>query len=199
VCAPAAPSTWWRLPSGRCALDRVLDGRDVRTGDILLGLESSGLHSNGYTLARRVLLGEGRLALDAHMPELNTTLADELLKPTRIYVKPVLQVLDAGVPVRALAHVTGDGPLQSRAHREAGRVRHRTLARDSAIFACCNASAGSPKRRCTARSTWGSGSRWWWRRREPTPHGDCSNAQVSPYTFSVVRPRTPSGRSTSVR
>jgi phosphoribosylformylglycinamidine cyclo-ligase len=94
---------------GTVALDRVLDGRDVRTGDILLGLESSGLHSNGYTLARRVLLGEGRLALDAHMPELNTTLADELLKPTRIYVKPVLQVLDAGVPVRALAHVTGDG------------------------------------------------------------------------------------------
>jgi phosphoribosylformylglycinamidine cyclo-ligase len=94
---------------GTVALDRVLDGRHVRAGDVLLGLESAGLHSNGYTLARRVLLGDGRLALDAHMPELGTTLADELLKPTRIYVKPVLQVLDAGVPVRALAHVTGDG------------------------------------------------------------------------------------------
>jgi len=94
---------------GTVALDRVLDGRDVRAGDVLLGLESAGLHSNGYTLARKVLLGDGRLTLDRYVPELGTTLADELLKPTRIYVKPVLQVLDAGLPVRALAHVTGDG------------------------------------------------------------------------------------------
>jgi len=94
---------------GTVALDRVLDGAAVRAGDVLLGLESSGLHSNGYTLARRALLDRGRLTLDAHVAELGCTLAEELLRPTRIYVRPVLAVLDAGVPVRALAHITGDG------------------------------------------------------------------------------------------
>lgn len=94
---------------GVVALDRVLSGQDVAAGDVLIGIESNGLHSNGFTLARRALLEEGGLALDAMVPELGTTLADALLAPTRIYVRPVLKVLDAGVPVRALAHVTGDG------------------------------------------------------------------------------------------
>ena len=94
---------------GTVALDRVLDGRTIRAGDVLLGLESAGLHSNGYTLARRVLLERAGLSLDARVPELGCTLADELLRPTRIYVKPVLAVLEAGLPVHALAHVTGDG------------------------------------------------------------------------------------------
>jgi len=94
---------------GVVALDRVLDGRAVRAGDILIGLESNGLHSNGFTLARRVLLERGGLKLDANVAELGTTLAEELLRPTHIYVKPVLQLLDAGIPVRALAHITGDG------------------------------------------------------------------------------------------
>ena len=94
---------------GTVALDRVLTGSAVEAGDVLLGLESAGLHSNGFTLARRALLELGELALDARVPELGCTLADELLRPTRIYVKPILSVLDAGVPVHALAHITGDG------------------------------------------------------------------------------------------
>jgi len=94
---------------GTVALDRVIDGAAVTAGDVLVGLESSGLHSNGYTLARRVLLDRGGLALDAHVGDLGCTLAEELLRPTRIYVKPVLELLDQGLPVRALAHITGDG------------------------------------------------------------------------------------------
>jgi phosphoribosylformylglycinamidine cyclo-ligase len=94
---------------GTVALDRIITGAGVRAGDVLLGLDSTGLHSNGYTLARRTLLESARLELDAHVVELGCTLAEELLRPTRIYVKPVLDVLDAGLPVRALAHVTGDG------------------------------------------------------------------------------------------
>ena len=94
---------------GTVALDRVVAGQDVQAGDVLLGLESTGLHSNGFTLARRALLERGGLRLEAQVPELGCTLADELLRPTRIYVKPVLAVLEAGLPVRALAHVTGDG------------------------------------------------------------------------------------------
>lgn len=94
---------------GTVALDRVLTGEAVRGGDVLLGIESAGLHSNGYTLARRTLLERARLRLEQHVPELGRTLADELLEPTRIYVRPVLAVLEAGLPVHALAHVTGDG------------------------------------------------------------------------------------------
>jgi phosphoribosylformylglycinamidine cyclo-ligase len=94
---------------GTVELGRVLTGSDVRAGDLLLGLESAGLHSNGFTLARRALLEQGGLALDARVAELGGTLADELLRPTRIYVKPILAVLDAGVTVHALAHITGDG------------------------------------------------------------------------------------------
>jgi phosphoribosylformylglycinamidine cyclo-ligase len=94
---------------GTVALDRVLTGVDVQAGDLLLGLESAGLHSNGFTLARRALLEQGGMALEGRVPELGCTLADELLRPTRIYVKPILAVLDAGLPVHALAHITGDG------------------------------------------------------------------------------------------
>jgi phosphoribosylformylglycinamidine cyclo-ligase len=94
---------------GLVALDRIIAGQAVRPGDVLLGLESTGLHSNGYTLARRVLLERAGLALDAHVAELGCSLADELLRPTRIYVKPVLDVLDRNLPVNALAHLTGDG------------------------------------------------------------------------------------------
>jgi phosphoribosylformylglycinamidine cyclo-ligase len=94
---------------GTVALDRVLDGREIRAGDVLLGLESNGLHANGYTLARRVLLDRAGLRLDAHVADLGSTLAEELLRPTAIYVRAVLPLLEAGLPVRALAHVSGDG------------------------------------------------------------------------------------------
>src|SRR5437016_1374485 len=94
---------------GTVALDRIIDGNAVREGDVLLGLESAGLHSNGYTLARRALLERGRLALEDHVAELGCTLADELLRPTRIYVPAVLPLLEAGLSIRALAHITGDG------------------------------------------------------------------------------------------
>jgi phosphoribosylformylglycinamidine cyclo-ligase len=93
---------------GVVALDRIVAGDDVQAEDVLLGIESDGLHSNGFTLVRRTLERAG-LGVEARVPELGCTLAEELLRPTRIYVKPVLDVLDAGLPVRALAHVTGDG------------------------------------------------------------------------------------------
>jgi len=78
--------------------DRILDGRSIVPGDVLLGLASSGPHSNGYSLVRKII-GEEHLASD---------LADSLMEPTRIYVKPVLKLL-AGFPVKGLAHITGGG------------------------------------------------------------------------------------------
>jgi phosphoribosylformylglycinamidine cyclo-ligase len=95
------------LPPGR----EPIVGRGIRPGDRVLGLRSSGLHSNGYTLARRVLLADAGLALDARLPELSRTLGEELLEPTRIYVRSVLALLESGVDVRGLAHVTGEGLL----------------------------------------------------------------------------------------
>jgi phosphoribosylformylglycinamidine cyclo-ligase len=94
---------------GTVALDAIVTGRDCRPGDALLGLPSSGLHSNGYSLARRALAG---LALDARPEPLGGfTVAEALLEPTVIYVRAVLELLRSGVPVHGLAHITGGGLL----------------------------------------------------------------------------------------
>jgi len=89
--------------------ERELLGPDrVRPGDLLLGLSSSGLHSNGYSLVRRVLLEEGGWGLDEVVPRLGRTLADELLEPTAIYTEPLLALSRAGL-ARSAAHITGGG------------------------------------------------------------------------------------------
>jgi phosphoribosylformylglycinamidine cyclo-ligase len=90
---------------------RVLTGKDVRPGDLVLGLASSGIHSNGLTLARRVLFDRAGMRPTDHVAELGRAVGEELLTPTRIYVPAVLQMLDEGLAVRALAHLTGDGFL----------------------------------------------------------------------------------------
>lgn len=87
---------------------RLIDGSAIRPGDRLLGLASSGLHSNGYTLARRVVCERLGLKIGDLLPGVGRTVADELLTPTRIYVKPILALLRE-VPVGAMAHVTGGG------------------------------------------------------------------------------------------
>ena len=92
----------------------ILPRPDVAVGDLVIGLPSSGVHSNGYSLVRR-LAAEEKLAWDAPAPFApGTTLADALLTPTRIYVKPVLAALEAtggatDGPIKALAHITGGG------------------------------------------------------------------------------------------
>jgi len=90
---------------GAVEKSRIIDGRAVRAGDALLGLASSGPHSNGYSLVRRIVEHSGA-ALDA--PFGDDTLASALLAPTRIYVKPLLTLLGE-FPIHAMAHVTGGG------------------------------------------------------------------------------------------
>jgi phosphoribosylformylglycinamidine cyclo-ligase len=92
---------------------RIIDGSAVRAGDVLIALASSGLHSNGYGLARKAIFERGKLKAADKPPELGgKTVAEELLTPTRIYVKPVASVLGAykaRPPVKALCHITGSG------------------------------------------------------------------------------------------
>jgi phosphoribosylformylglycinamidine cyclo-ligase len=92
---------------GTVAIDAIVDGSAVRPGDPVIGLPSSGLHSNGYTLARSALNG---LSLGEDPDgRLGRPLGEELLEPTEIYVKPVLELLRSEVEVRGLAHLTSGG------------------------------------------------------------------------------------------
>jgi phosphoribosylformylglycinamidine cyclo-ligase len=99
---------------GTVALDDIILGDRIAPGDALIGVPSSGLHSNGYTLARRALQEPGPthagLTLDDRPAELGgASVADALLEPTVIYVRAVLDLLRSGVPVHGLAHITGGG------------------------------------------------------------------------------------------
>jgi phosphoribosylformylglycinamidine cyclo-ligase len=91
---------------GAVEKSKLLDGAAVRAGDVLLGIASSGPHSNGYSLVRRILERAGRpLDLDVG----GVSLADALMAPTTIYVKPVLALLAGAQPIHAMAHITGGG------------------------------------------------------------------------------------------
>ncbi len=91
---------------------RLIDGRAIRPGDVVLGLESSGLHSNGYSLVRKIVFEMGRLDIDEHVSELEQTVAEALLEPTRIYARALTDLMNhypRRTIIRGLAHITGGG------------------------------------------------------------------------------------------
>ena len=96
---------------GTVRLDRVIVGRDLKPDDRVIGIASNGIHSNGFTLARKALFQVGGLSVDQVIPELSCTLGQELLRPTFIYVPEILDVIERIPSVKALIHITGDGLL----------------------------------------------------------------------------------------
>jgi phosphoribosylformylglycinamidine cyclo-ligase len=87
---------------------KIVDGSEIRVGHQIIGVGSSGLHSNGYSLVRKICFDVLKLDIDAHISELGRTIGEELLTPTRIYAEPI-QHLIRGLPIRGLAHITGGG------------------------------------------------------------------------------------------
>src|SRR5438093_8094684 len=91
----------------------IINGRAIQAGDVVLGLASTGLHSNGYSLVRKIVFDHAGLKVDKFVPVLGRTVGEELLEPTRIYVRPVKHILEhypvKKRVVRGLAHITGGG------------------------------------------------------------------------------------------
>jgi len=131
---------------GMCAaivsLDRYIVGQNVQPGDAIIGVRSSGVHSNGLTLARRALFDKGGLKRDEYVSEFGCTVGEELLKPTHIYVAPVMEILRKGLPIRALVNITSDGFLNLTRIEAAVGFEINRLPKPPAVFDIIQASGG---------------------------------------------------------
>ena len=94
---------------GAVEKSKLLDGQKVNVGDVLIGLPSSGCHSNGFSLVRKVLIKDANLDLHKFYPEFNKTLGEELLTPTKIYVKTIKHLLNSNTNILGMCHITGGG------------------------------------------------------------------------------------------
>jgi phosphoribosylformylglycinamidine cyclo-ligase len=127
---------------GRVALDKVIDGRHVKDGDVLIGVRSNGIHSNGLSLARRAFFAGGRYTVDHKFDELDATLGEELLRPTHIFVPEAMEIIERVPGVKALINITSDGLLNlTRVAAHVGYVIDRLIA-PHAIFGLIQRLAG---------------------------------------------------------
>ena len=127
---------------------KILDKETMQEGDVLIALPSSGVHSNGFSLVRKVFQVE-KGGLDRRYDDLSQTLGETLLTPTRIYVKPVLALLKAGVRIRSISHITGGGFYENipRALAEGMTARiERSAVRVLPIFDIIAREGGIPER-----------------------------------------------------
>ena len=97
---------------GICERDKIVDGSDIRVGDHLIGLASSGLHSNGYSLVRKVCFDDLKLTVNDRIAEFGCTLGEELLRPTRIYSETLLNLVK-NFKVKGMVHITGGGLIDN--------------------------------------------------------------------------------------
>ncbi len=129
---------------GRVALDKVICGRDVQEGDIVIGVRSNGIHSNGLSLARRTFFDTQKFSIDHKFDELDTTLGEELLRPTHIYVPEAMDILERVPGVKALINITSDGLLNlTRVHADVG-YEIDSLIEPQPIFSLIQRYAGVP-------------------------------------------------------
>jgi phosphoribosylformylglycinamidine cyclo-ligase len=92
--------------------DKVINGARVEEGDVIIGIASSGIHSNGYSLVRKLFFELNNYSIDAYISELECTLGQELLTPTRIYVRTILELADC-FDIKGIAHITGGGFIEN--------------------------------------------------------------------------------------
>lgn len=97
---------------GAAEKSAVITGERIQPGDVLIGLASSGIHSNGYSLVRQIFLEQAQMSLTDYVDELGCTLGEELLRPTKIYVKPILSALKK-FDIKGMAHITGGGFIEN--------------------------------------------------------------------------------------
>ncbi len=105
---------------------KIVDGRSIRPGDVVIGIESSGIHSNGFSLVRNIVFKMARLEIDDYIPALEKSVAETLLEPTRIYTRPLADIMHhypKKTVVRGMAHITGGG-LEENVERILPENRH---------------------------------------------------------------------------
>ncbi len=101
------------IVTGIVEKDKIITGKEIQRGDKVLGFMSSGLHTNGYSLARKLFFDVANLTVTSKLPELNELLGEILLTPHLNYTKPVLDLLNNNIPVKGMAHITGGGLLEN--------------------------------------------------------------------------------------
>ncbi|UII56338.1 phosphoribosylformylglycinamidine cyclo-ligase [Cytobacillus spongiae] len=97
---------------GACEKSELITGQSIQADDVLIGIASNGIHSNGYSLVRKIFLEDAKLSLTDYVDELGSTLGEELLKPTKIYVKSLLSTMKK-FEVKGMAHITGGGFIEN--------------------------------------------------------------------------------------
>lgn len=90
-------------------IDKIITGENIQPGNVLIGIESNGIHSNGYSLARKAIFDKGGFTVDDKMPNGETTIGEELIRPTELYVKPIVALFKEEYNINGLAHITGGG------------------------------------------------------------------------------------------
>ena len=137
---------------GVCDKKDMITGEDLKAGDVLIGMASSGVHSNGFSLVRKVF-EMTKESLDTYYDDLGTTLGEALLAPTRIYVKALKSIKNAGVKVKACSHITGGGFYENiprmLKRRSKSRCRKRQLSGSANFHKACK--RGKCRRACNVQ------------------------------------------------
>ncbi|WP_019155520.1 phosphoribosylformylglycinamidine cyclo-ligase [Robertmurraya massiliosenegalensis] len=97
---------------GACEKKDIITGKNIKPGDVLIGLASNGIHSNGYSLVRKIFFEQAGMSLEDEVEELGCKLGEELLRPTRIYVKPLLEAIRK-FEIKGISHITGGGFVEN--------------------------------------------------------------------------------------